>query len=383
MYIPESLMLSPLLLFKNKVRDNLWNPEYGFNSENTIYFNYGRNAIWYAMTSLRLKQRNNILMPAYTCDAVIEPIIAFGLQIKFYQINRNLQWSIAEIESKIDRNTQAIYVIHFFGFPYEIQKLQQLCQMFGIYLIEDCAHSPFSQIRSQRLGNYGHVSIFSLRKFFPIPNGGALRINEQRLVNKKLAMRLRNSCFLKDIVGIYKLLQKYISMQLGTSFGIVKIRDFLSSFAVNTANKPNVNAESNYKYNVKMSSFSQFIINRIDVQAIIQKRRENYHFWHEVINNLGMLTPIYSFLPDGICPYSFPVLIENRDELLNKLRKTGIFLEATFREAPFEEIPNLINKEEPFEDTKFIADRIISLPVHQHLTISLLERIADAIKRLC
>lgn len=377
MYVPENLTLSPLLLFKKKVRDNLWNPDYGFDSENIIYFSYGRNAIWYAMSLLGLQPQHNILVPAYTCDAVIEPITAFGSQIKFYQINRNLQCSIDDIESKIDRNTKAIYAIHFFGFPCEIQKLQQLCQMKGIYLIEDCAHSPFSKIGSQTLGTYGHVSIFSLRKFLPIPNGGALRINERRLLNKKLTVRLRNSFLLKDIVTIYKLLQKHLNMRLGIPLDMAKIRDFWSSDSVNNQD---MNAEDNYKYNVKMSSLSHFIINRTNIWDTIHKRQENYHFWHEVVNSLPMLSPIYTCRPDGICPFSFPVLVENRDELLNKLRSKGIFLEATFRDAPFKGIPNLINREEPFEDTKFIADRIASLPVHQHLTISLLEGLADAIK---
>jgi perosamine synthetase len=379
MYIPENLTLSPLLLLKSKVRDNLWNSDYGFSFENTIYFSYGRNAIWYAMVLLRLEPQNNILVPAYTCDAVIEPIIAFGLQIKFYQINRNLQWSIDGIESKIDRNTQAIYAIHFFGFPCEIQKLQELCQMRGIYLIEDCAHSPFSKIGSQRLGSYGHMSIFSLRKFFPIPNGGALRINERRLLNGKPAVRLRNSFFLKDIVTTYKLLQKHLNTRLGISLDMAKIRDFWSSAIVS---RQGMSAEGNHKYDVKMSSLARFIINRTSIPDTIRKRQENYHLWHEVADSLPMLSPIYTYRPDGICAYSFPVLVENRDELLSKLRRRGIFLEATFRDAPFDGIPNLINREESFPDTEFIADRIISLPVHQNLAVSSLEKIADTFKRL-
>jgi hypothetical protein len=54
-----------------------------------------------------------------------------------------------------------------------------------IFLIEDCAHALLSSHKGQSLGSDGDISIFSLLKTLPVPNGGILLLNNGNLICNK------------------------------------------------------------------------------------------------------------------------------------------------------------------------------------------------------
>ncbi len=98
---------------------------------------------------------------------------------------------------------------------------------------------------------------------------------------------------------------------------------------------------------------------------------------------LPELDPIFHDHPDGICPFSFPVLVShNRDRLVKELRRRGVFFDTPWVRIPFTNVPNLMNSDEPFDDAKFVSDRILSLPIHQGLTTRSLEKASDVLKKL-
>ena len=74
------------------------------------------------------------------------------------------------LEEKITPNTKALIAVHLQGQMCAIGKIKDICEKHGIFLIEDCAQSHFSEFEGRRAGTFGVAGSFS---FYPGKNLGA------------------------------------------------------------------------------------------------------------------------------------------------------------------------------------------------------------------
>ena len=87
------------------------------------------------------------------------------------------------VEKKITSRTKAIWVTHLWGFPAEVDRLREIADRHGIYLLEDCAHALTAKYKGRYLGNWGHIGTFSFNmgKQLPTGEGGMAITNDDRL----------------------------------------------------------------------------------------------------------------------------------------------------------------------------------------------------------
>jgi dTDP-4-amino-4,6-dideoxygalactose transaminase len=84
------------------------------------------------------------------------------------------------------KQTRAAFLIHEYGVPHpRIDAILHSCQVHGIPLIEDCAHSMDLRFpNGTRIGTKGDFAVFSFKKVVPIPGGGlALGDFEDKVVS--------------------------------------------------------------------------------------------------------------------------------------------------------------------------------------------------------
>ena len=93
------------------------------------------------------------------------------------------------IEKKINKNTQAVIIVHYAGYPCEMDKIIKLCKKHKLILIEDSAETLGATFKGKKTGSFG-VGCFS---FFPTKNittteGGMLTTNDKKIYlnSKKL-----------------------------------------------------------------------------------------------------------------------------------------------------------------------------------------------------
>ena len=158
-------------LFSSPTRKNLPKPVQG---RTTFYHFWARNALFHGLGLLGLKAGDKVLVPAFHCRTVVEPIIQFGCEVVFYNVYRDGIIDFEDIEDKVDTQTKAILAIHYFGVLQPVHRLQAFCRKHKLYFIEDCAHILLGGIDGNPIGSFGDVSIFSWRKFFPLYDGGLL-----------------------------------------------------------------------------------------------------------------------------------------------------------------------------------------------------------------
>jgi dTDP-4-amino-4,6-dideoxygalactose transaminase len=88
-----------------------------------------------------------------------------------------------KVEALITPKTRAIWVTHLWGFAAEVDKLREICDRHGIYLLEDCAHICLGEYKGKKLGTYGHIGTFSFNmgKQLATGEGGMAIMNDDKL----------------------------------------------------------------------------------------------------------------------------------------------------------------------------------------------------------
>ena len=95
------------------------------------------------------------------------------------------------VESLISDRTKAIVVVHYAGFPANLNSLRFLADKHGIVLIEDCAHALGATYNGKNIGTFGDYAIFSFQaiKHMTTVDGGVLTMRD--LTKAKKARRVR------------------------------------------------------------------------------------------------------------------------------------------------------------------------------------------------
>lgn len=139
----------------------------------------GRGLLAELLKSLKKKSpdKNEVLIPGYTCYSVAASIVNAGLAIRLYDIDpMTLAPDIESIEKNLGRNTLAVLVQHLFGIPVQMEGIKDLLSRRGVWFIEDAAQGLGGSISGKPLGTTGDFGLFSFGRGKPLPlgSGGAV-----------------------------------------------------------------------------------------------------------------------------------------------------------------------------------------------------------------
>jgi perosamine synthetase len=358
------------------------NPRPGTNTRRYLTF-WARNAIYHSLRAAGLLPGDEVLVPAYVCRVVPEAVTGYGARAVFYHVGRNCHPDFSDLESKINTRTRAVIAVHYFGFPQPIGNYRELCTRRGLFLIEDCAHVLRSKLNGQLLGSFGDASVFSLRKFYPLYDGGELILNsanrelnidwcrENALLTLKIAKDMVDQIAFRGnglAIRIFRRLITWlktsvVSLQRSTKRVDLTVEKTSSTFDLGLINHP-------------MSFLSRIIFNHSDALAIYEKRRANYLFLQRELDRLRTLRFLVETLPEEVCPWVFPLFFEGEPNACTTLRELGIPAVTWDGVRPSGLEWRL------FPDEDLLYRGLIFLPVHQNLTAKDLRRIVDAVGKV-
>jgi perosamine synthetase len=337
-----------------------------------LYTHKGRCGLGQLCKIWKLKTGDEILVPAYNCGSEIDPFIHHGLSVIFYRVDRQAKIDFEELLKRVTINTRAIYVTHYFGWPQDIGALSMYCQKNNIYLVEDCALSLFSNPKGSSLGLSGDASIYSFPKTLPVPDGGALtqlsdtHLNEpfpfsiqpptKKIVRGMLPFLKRAVLRFSDRIGLFPYLPyKFTSFRLSCEKRI----------SLSTQGYPEIPSSYYYDESIQdmtASAVTRHIIKHTNPEEVIQQRRQNFLQLHKALASSQVFKPLYPKLPEGVCPLFYPVLVENRENLSNRLTERGIAViqwwSGFHRDFSWTDFP----------EAQYLKEHLLALPIHQQLT---------------
>jgi dTDP-4-amino-4,6-dideoxygalactose transaminase len=358
------------------------------NSCRCHLFFSGRYALAAGVKALGLADHDHVLMPSYNCGVEIDPIRHAGPGIKYYRVKQNLIADMNDLRSKIDGKTKAILVTHYLGFPQPLDQIGAICKQHGIFLIEDCAHAFLSNDKDKPLGSFGDISIFSFRKTLPIPNGGALVINNEDI-------RFEYVTFKPNFFSTYYVIAEFLKRQTSEEmshpiesafFKLLNETIFWSSFFLRLLLRighrivkdrglylayPSGNLFRKQIAQWGISAVSKEILNSCDYQRIKDMRRRNFDFYLSYFRKDSRVSLPFEDLSDGVCPLFFPIIVEKREFLYTALKTRGIaghdWWSNFHPDVPWDDFPEAYS----------LKMNMLGLPIHQDLTLGHLHKVLE------
>lgn len=161
---------------------------------------------------------DEVIVPSYTFVSTANAFALRGSRLVFCDIRRdtlNLDESL--LESLITSRTKAIVPVHYAGVPCAMDRIMAIARDHGVEVIEDNAHALFARFQGRYTGTFGCLGAQSFHetKNFTCGEGGALLINDPKLVERALIIREKGtdrSQFLRGMVD------KYTWTDIGSSY---------------------------------------------------------------------------------------------------------------------------------------------------------------------
>ena len=169
--------------FSNLLGDNIY----------SVALSSGTASLHTALLSLGIGAGDEVIIPALTFVADINVVNMVGATPVLADCGSYKNWNVTAdtIRVHITSKTKAIIVVHFAGYPCEMDKIVSLCRESGIYLIEDVAHAPDARYKGRACGTFGDYGCFSFftNKNLSIGEGGMIISRDRKLADRAKYIR--------------------------------------------------------------------------------------------------------------------------------------------------------------------------------------------------
>ncbi|WP_336837838.1 DegT/DnrJ/EryC1/StrS family aminotransferase [Sphingobacterium siyangense] len=156
----------------------------------------GSAALDVAIRALEIKEGDEVIMPTFTIISPAQSIVnEGGVPVLVDCDPHTFNMDTSQIESKINKNTKAILVVHIYGLPVDMDPIIKLCKKYNLILIEDAAEMHGQTYNGKMCGSFGDISIFSFypNKHITTGEGGMILCKNSFLAER--CRKLRNLAF--------------------------------------------------------------------------------------------------------------------------------------------------------------------------------------------
>lgn len=190
------------------------------NKKYAITVQSGTAALHVVLKAINIKNRDKVIIPNYSCSANINSVAqcnATALVVEVEKETLGLDFNLVK-KAILKYRPKALQLVHIYGCPArDTLKIVDLCKKKKITLIEDGSESLGAKINKKKVGQFGDVSIFSLRseKMLGVGEGAIICTNDKKLYDKVLLLCSRNMPFRTSKDSYWK---KYISNGEGYNY---------------------------------------------------------------------------------------------------------------------------------------------------------------------
>jgi dTDP-4-amino-4,6-dideoxygalactose transaminase len=310
---------------------------------NITLFTNGHLALECAITALNLT--GEIITTPFTFASTTHAIVRNGLQPVFCDINPDdYTMDVDKLESLITDKTSAIIPVHVYGNICNVKEIERIAKKYKLKVIYDAAHAFGVTVNGVSAANFGDVSMFSFHatKVFNTIEGGAVTYKDEKL--SKVLYDIKNF----GITGSESV--EYVG-------GNAKMNEFQA--AMGLCNLRHVN---------------EAILKR---KSVVERYMENLNG----VKGIKLIKPQkdiksnYAYFPAVFDGYKL-----NRDEVFEVLKRSNIIARKYFYPLTnsFACYKNIFDPEET-PIARYIAERVLTLPLYADLALEDVDRICSII----
>lgn len=194
----------------------------------------GTAALHAAMYGCKVGVGDEVISPSLTYWATCLPAFSLGASVVFADVEPDtLCIDPKDIEHRITSRTKAIIVVHYVGYPVDMDPIMEIARGHGVRVIEDVSHAQGGLYKGRKVGTLGDVGAMSLMsgKSFAIGEAGMLCTNDLEIYERALAFghyeRFRKDVqtwYLKPAAGLPLGGYKYRMHQLSSAVGRIQLK---------------------------------------------------------------------------------------------------------------------------------------------------------------
>lgn len=150
----------------------------------------GTAALLGAMFACGVGAGDEIICPSVTYWASGLPCFSLAASVVFADIDPDtLNIDPKDIEHRITARTKAIVVVHYCGYPCDMDAILSIARKHGVKVIEDVSHAQGSLYKGRLTGTLGDVAAMSLmsQKSLVVGEGGMLMTRDPLLMERAIA----------------------------------------------------------------------------------------------------------------------------------------------------------------------------------------------------
>lgn len=310
-------------------------------------FSNGTLALISALQVLRIS--GEVITTPYSFVATTHALHWNGISPVFGDIDpvtKNLDPN--KIEKLITPKTSAIFPVHVYGNPCDVNKISEIADTYGLKVIYDAAHAFGVKINGESILNFGDLSVLSFHatKVFNTFEGGAIICHDEK--TKKRIDFLKNFGFADETIVVAPGINAKMN-EMQAALGILQLK-----YVEKYIEKRKLITE---KYRQSLTG----------IEGI------------EIMEDLPGVQHNYAYFPIFINEEKYGI---TRDELYEKLKKNNIYTRRYFYPL-ISQFPTYRGLDSSSPEKLPVAEEttksVICLPIYPDLTLTDTERIINAV----
>lgn len=327
-----SLLFQPWLWKKgNALREVKKKIEARFPNHSAFFYLSGRTGLFTILRALELPKGSEVLVQAFTCEAVILPILAQGLKPIYVDIeSETYSMQPIDLQKKITNRSKVVILQHSFSMtPACRMKVLSLVKEHNLLLIEDIAHG----YSMKKMQDSTYLLSFGRSKALSSVFGGAVVTTNRKLQNKleqyEALLKLPSMLFILRLL-LYKPLSVLIKSTYDLFIGkiIHKITHLLHLIPLEISQK-----EKTGEYDP--------ILDKAYPNALAILLSHQLDKYEQMLSHRALICDIYlknlksqnSNLKTGEPLLRYPILVENPNLIRYKVAKKNIFLGSWYNQV--------------------------------------------------
>jgi len=161
--------------------------------KNAVCVSSGTAAIFLSLLALDIKAGDEVIVPSFSFIASAAPVIQVGARPVFVDVEaRTYEADPEKIREAVTKRTKAIFPVHVFGHPANMDPIMEIAEENDLTVIEDACQAHGAEYKGRRVGGLGHVACFS---YYPSKNmtvcgdGGSVVTNDEEVAEKVRMLR--------------------------------------------------------------------------------------------------------------------------------------------------------------------------------------------------
>jgi dTDP-4-amino-4,6-dideoxygalactose transaminase len=335
-----------------------------FNINHVFLVSSGKAALAIALRALKRlsPDKNEVIIPAYTCYSVPSAILKAGLKITLCDVDPStFDFNYDQLEKTINKNTLCIVPTHLFGIPADMGRINRLREDRDLFILEDAAQAMGGIYDNRKLGTIGDIGIFSFDrgKNITCGSGGIIITNSDKIAhainNEYLTLKKPHTkdCILEYVKLIVLALFIHPSLYwLPSGLAFLKLGEttFHKDFPV-----------------TKLSGMHAALLRgwRKRLEQSNRSRKQNADYLCEMLGLKSWQGLSVNFL-------RLPFVAENkqtRDDIYFLSNKEGVGISRMYP-SPINEIQEIKSSfnGQSFPSAKWLSERLLTIPTHHLLT---------------